>query len=787
MKHRHPPRGRPRPLELLSGGLLLFLLLFGALCAFLTAVGLTPPPLFMLGGCALLAALYTFLCALPTRWMLVGMAVVLGLAGAAVWQFWEVLLRGEIALRCAVVNTVCTSLELDGFIEPIQHLPTYVWVWSATFLALMVGVVLGLLLALTVIRFPSCAASFLLTAPFPLLPLCISVTPAWVPLMALILAWCVLGLGTLARRWDRRGAARLTLLAFPATALLLVLVNLAMPQSDYQRPRWADDALDSINNWVSHLDVTLFHGKGPFGFGKGGSFTDADGKVSLSDAGPLDFSGRTVLEVDTDLRGRIYLRGFSSGVYDDNSWEPLDEFDYLNLIWEPVDEAYAQSSILSPTLDGWQPMNFPALADRNTFPDKQYAKVTVRNVGADPGYVYVPYHILSQPDELSGAKFVYDSYLARADDVWTHTVYVQPGCNPLSGPELPEKAAQAEEDYASFVYQSSYLAVDMDAADAVDAVVRDLATDMAGSLPGGADNPAFQEYMDLLYGLIPGDSTLQNNAFRLAMAKIVASYLEGLAEYDPNTPATPDGEDFVTYFLTESHRGYCMHFASAATLILRTMGIPARYVTGYVVDVPSSGHVNVPDSAAHAWVEIYLDGYGWEPVEVTPAYSGSNPGQSGTTEPTPTPTATPAPTATQAPQASTRPSATPDETGETDTEVQPLDLRIILIPLAAVLVILAFPVRRAIGRVRREKKFRQENPNRAVISAYLYLSKLKRWGSPMPEEVSELAKKAQFSPHTLTEEERRTAVDAAHTVAAQVDKALPWYKNFLCRYVWGLC
>lgn len=44
MKHRHPPRGRPRPLELLSGGLLLFLLLFGALCSFLTAVGLTPLP-----------------------------------------------------------------------------------------------------------------------------------------------------------------------------------------------------------------------------------------------------------------------------------------------------------------------------------------------------------------------------------------------------------------------------------------------------------------------------------------------------------------------------------------------------------------------------------------------------------------------------------------------------------------------------------------------------------------------------------------------------------------------
>ena len=119
----------------------------------------------------------------------------------------------------------------------------------------------------------------------------------------------------------------------------------------------------------------------------------------------------------------------------------------------------------------------------------------------------------------------------------------------------------------------------------------------------------------------------------MIMANIVAAYLDGLAEYNPDTPATPEGEDFVSYFLTESHEGYCMHFASAATLILRYMGIPARYVTGYVADVPASGHVNVPDSAAHAWVEVYIDGYGWEPVEVTPAYAGSSPGQSGTVEP----------------------------------------------------------------------------------------------------------------------------------------------------------
>lgn len=108
---------------------------------------------------------------------------------------------------------------------------------------------------------------------------------------------------------------------------------------------------------------------------------------------------------------------------------------------------------------------------------------------------------------------------------------------------------------------------------------------------------------------------------------------------------TPNDEDFVNYFLTKNKKGYCSHFASAATLIFRRLGIPARYVEGYVVDYGSvmdaelvdgekyddwyKGYsslgetavvsVEVNDSSAHAWVEIYDENFGWKVVEVTPA------------------------------------------------------------------------------------------------------------------------------------------------------------------------
>ena len=781
---------RHTPLSLLGDGILLFLVLAGTVGCFATAFTLPVALPLIYAGCGLAALLGLLLWALPRRAGLPLLGCVAALWAFGLWRLWELLVLGEIALRCAVVNTFCTSLELDGFIRPIAQLSPSVWAAVATLLVLLALVPLGVLLGLVMVGRRSFWLTFLCSAPLPAAALCISVTPGWLPLCALLLAWMTLGLTALTDRSDRRGTARLTLAVLPAAALTLALLALALPQEGYQRPQWADDALDGLSNWAARQDLALFSGRGPFG-GGGTLLADADGKVSLADAGPLRFSGRTVLEVDTELRGRIYLRGFSSAVYEDGSWGPLEESDYLQVgpYQYSMEEFSGQLSLsdLSNALGGYQPLNFPALADRESFPGKDYAKYTVRNTGADPGYVYVPYHILSQPEELSGTEFMYDSYLARMEDVWTHTVYVQPGCDPLSGAELPWETAQAESTYANFVYDRSYTAIDEDAADAVFDALNELSGNPAQSLPGGLNNEHLQAYSSYIsYGRL---SETDSRAAVLSLAGMIGDYLSQLAEYDPDTPATPEGEDFVSYFLTESHEGYCMHFASAATLMLRAIGIPARYVTGYVADVPASGHVNVPDSAAHAWVEIYINGYGWEPIEVTPAYAGSSPGQSATeeTEPSPTPTAAPTPSATQAPQASVPPSAAPSAAPSgvgTGTGGLPGSLAAALI---ALLVLLALPARRALGRAGRERRFRQESANAAVIAAYLHLKKLEKWGGQTPEEVFDLAKKAKFSPHTLTEAERSTAAEAARAVSAQVDRALPWYKRFLCRYVLGLC
>ncbi|GAA0687106.1 protein-glutamine gamma-glutamyltransferase TgpA [Marinobacterium maritimum] len=81
------------------------------------------------------------------------------------------------------------------------------------------------------------------------------------------------------------------------------------------------------------------------------------------------------------------------------------------------------------------------------------------------------------------------------------------------------------------------------------------------------------------------------------------------------------GRDSVDQFLFETQQGYCEHFASATTFVLRSAGIPARVVTGYQGGEwnPYEGYLQVRQYDAHAWVEYWLPGHGWQRLDPTAA------------------------------------------------------------------------------------------------------------------------------------------------------------------------
>ena len=86
------------------------------------------------------------------------------------------------------------------------------------------------------------------------------------------------------------------------------------------------------------------------------------------------------------------------------------------------------------------------------------------------------------------------------------------------------------------------------------------------------------------------------------------------------------GRNEVDDFLFERREGYCEHFSSAFTVLMRAAGVPARVVTGYAGGYrnPVGGYWLVRKSDAHAWVEIWLPDRGWTRVDPTAAVAPEN-------------------------------------------------------------------------------------------------------------------------------------------------------------------
>ena len=100
-------------------------------------------------------------------------------------------------------------------------------------------------------------------------------------------------------------------------------------------------------------------------------------------------------------------------------------------------------------------------------------------------------------------------------------------------------------------------------------------------------------------------------------------YLWSAYRFDLTIPPQRRRGDAVDYFLFEERRGYCEQFASAMVVLLRSLDIPSRLVTGYTPGTFNrvTGLLEVRNSDAHAWVEVFFPGVGWVEFEPTPGFT----------------------------------------------------------------------------------------------------------------------------------------------------------------------
>ncbi|MGN7457946.1 transglutaminase-like domain-containing protein [Paenibacillus pasadenensis] len=176
----------------------------------------------------------------------------------------------------------------------------------------------------------------------------------------------------------------------------------------------------------------------------------------------------------------------------------------------------------------------------------------------------------------------------------------------------------------------------------------------AGAATAEADEAALQLELELKAALqLPASlpqrvkelaaSVTAGQADRYGQVVAVSDYLKAHYRYSlTETEAPAPGQDLVDQFLFERKLGYCVHFSTAMAVMLRSVGIPARWVKGFAPgEETASGKApaevraalgsaaagaggdvyRVSGLDAHSWVEVYFPGVGWVAFDPTPGYA----------------------------------------------------------------------------------------------------------------------------------------------------------------------
>ena len=262
----------------------------------------------------------------------------------------------------------------------------------------------------------------------------------------------------------------------------------------------------------------------------------------------------------------------------------------------------------------------------------------------------------------------------------------------------------------------------------------------------------------------------------------IADYVSASAAYDLNTQQMPSGlNDFALWFLNSSETGYCVHFASAAVVLLRAAGVPARYVEGYLFYSQADTDITVTEKRAHAWVEYYVPTLGWMILEATPGDGLPDPLPDIPTEPpttapptteppTTVPPTTEPPTTqppteppTTIPPTTMPPSSAPTAPSETTPGIsEPAEPIVDLQGLWNGLKILAWCIGVLLSLLGQwklrllwlNKQLCLSDPNTQALRRWkhcCWLSKLQK--QEPPAQLRKLAIKAKFSQHTISPEE----------------------------------
>ena len=325
-------------------------------------------------------------------------------------------------------------------------------------------------------------------------------------------------------------------------------------------------------------------------------FDDKSNAMPEGDLHNLSFFNKNstpALKIIMTAPQKMYLRGQIFEVYSANAWCPLQAqqmAEHSDLFyWLHRSGFYGQSQI-------GQAASIVTTAQPET--------MTIERLSACGSHGYYPYAVLgniTMPADQIGDTALPD----------TSTLQYYPG----SVPQWYE-TQHALTDIHDQTDAAAYLA----AAEAYEAYLKEV------------DLQLTDESFSVLKRQLE-DRDLPNTLSQIRT--FIREYLAENLVYDERVKTMNEDGDFLQYVLERSGSGYSVHYATAATLMLRYLGVPARYVEGYFLSAEeaalyqSGEEIILTEKHAHAWAEYYLPGVGFVPFEVTPWYMDDEESQLG--------------------------------------------------------------------------------------------------------------------------------------------------------------
>lgn len=419
-----------------------------------------------------------------------------------------------------------------------------------------------------------------------------------------------------------------TFAAIPLVLLTAVWAVFLLPEQGYKRPKSASELRESIVNFDwREVDWNTAFGIRFQGFGDG----------DLRNLGALNYSGRTVIKVKSTKYETCYLRDFTGAILEERKWQPVSEKDYgtasaefSDLVPQRLSSMLFEFEEMSGPIYYWNGSGFSTL--------NQLYYVQVRNIAAPRGAVFLPSFLKSFEEEIENVSFSGEAQasLQSGTDYYSFEVFSPEFDSLFSGMFTGREIGSAAD------YYENLTEVGLDFVNAPPEAVNTAGLSFAEFCD---QVESYNRYVYDTYTALPDDVRAAAEALREKYQlqpvmdewsmdieqtiSQVRSLLHSQCRYTLSPKAIPSNVDFATYFLEESREGYCVHYATTAAILLRSMGIPVRYAEGFVLsssdydaERDEQGYISITDDRAHAWIEVYdpilLE---WIPVEMTPGFS----------------------------------------------------------------------------------------------------------------------------------------------------------------------